>query len=74
MSVVEDEFWDDVVGRWEIAKRCGVDRAAVNNWSHRDPTFPKARKRLHGTLLWSWRDVQQWLREREQRRVGSGTP
>lgn len=67
MSFAEDEFWEDVVSRWEIAERCGVNRRAVSNWGHRDPTFPKPRKRLHGLILWSWRDVEAWLREREQR-------
>jgi hypothetical protein len=67
VSFAEDEFWEDVVGRAEIAERCGTTRAAVAGWSHRDPTFPVPRKRLHGTILWSWRDVEVWLREREQR-------
>lgn len=64
---VERGFWDDVVSRAEIAQRCGVDRASVSNWGIRDPTFPQPRKRLHAVLLWSWRDVERWLREREQR-------
>lgn len=52
----------DIVGATEIAERCGVDRATVEQWRRRYPEFPRPLDdAVGGRPAWEWRDVLPWL-------------
>ena len=46
----------------EIADRLGMSRRVVNNWRRRYPDFPQPTHEFGRVLVWSWEDVEAWLR------------
>jgi hypothetical protein len=54
----------NLVGIAEIAEVAGVSRQVVNNWSTRDPSFPKPMAQLACGQIWNHEDVVAWLTER----------
>jgi hypothetical protein len=57
---------EDLVGIPDIAGRVGVTREAVRNWANgtRHAGFPLPRGVIgDGIKVWSWSDVNHWLRE-----------
>lgn len=55
---IDPELLRNLVNGAEIARRAGVQRSAVSNWSVRFPGFPEPVIRL----LYDWREVEVWLR------------
>lgn len=56
---VNPELLRNLVNASEIARRAGVQRSAVSNWSARGVGFPEPVVRL----MYDWREVDAWLRE-----------
>lgn len=54
----DSELLANLVNAAEIARRAGVGRPAVANWSARGVGFPEPVVRL----LYDWREVEAWLR------------
>lgn len=54
---------DQLVGVAEIADRLGLSRRqVVHNWQRRYPDFPEPVATLTQGQVWSWPDVERWLR------------
>jgi len=52
-----------LVGAAEIAERAGLrQRQTVHLWRNRYPDFPAPIADLHQGLIWSWPEVEAWLR------------
>ena len=54
---------DDLVGRREIAKRARIKVATVDTWRRRYDTFPAPLGEISHTPLWSWAEVEVWIRD-----------
>lgn len=50
----------DPVGAVEIADRLGVDRATVDKWRQRHPSFPPPDATVGGRPAWSWATIRDW--------------
>lgn len=45
-----------------LAKRAGVGRQLINNWSRKNPDFPKPLTLQDGAeAIWYWPDVEAWI-------------
>jgi predicted DNA-binding transcriptional regulator AlpA len=54
---------DDLVGTREITERLGLSRPQlVHDWRRRYDSFPEPLTTVSSVCVWSWRDVQRWLR------------
>lgn len=53
----------DLVGAAEIAERLGLAQVqTVHTWRRRYADFPEPVARLKQALIWSWVDVETWVR------------
>lgn len=72
---VSHELLRNLVNASEIARRAGVQRSAVSNWSARGVGFPEPVVRL----MFDWREVETWLRATDRyplsaKRITTPTP
>lgn len=51
-----------LVGYIEIAQRAGVQRHTVTSWRERHEDFPEPVEELRIGPVWSWPDVEEWLK------------
>src|SRR5260221_8927890 len=58
----------DLVGVAEIAGRLDISRHTVQSWRRRHPDFPRPLAELQAGPVWSWPDVEVWVRH--ERRTG----
>jgi transcriptional regulator with XRE-family HTH domain len=54
------------VNRAEIARRFGVTRPAVSEWT-RKSTFPAPVTAIAGMAIYDWVDVLEWVRTERRR-------
>lgn len=58
---------DELMGYAEIADLLGVKRRTVRQWRWAG-RFPEADASLSGTSLWLRHTVEEWAKERDERR------
>lgn len=72
LSKDQEQLVSRLVGRGDIAKRCGVSLSAVKQWidvRHSD-TFPLPLTRINDyTPVWDWYDVEEWLYQTGRRKM-----
>jgi chromosome partitioning protein len=55
---------EEIVGLNEVARMAGVGVSAVSNWRNRHASFPRALQELSSGPIFSKRQIQKWLSER----------